>query len=297
MEGRLIGTAGNGKARAFLVKRFADLGLELLGAGFEQPFTWGGAAGVNVVAKLTGARFPDRVVLLSAHYDHIGSRNGQVCPGADDNASGSAAVLQLAGWLKAHPPAHTVLFCLFDGEESGLFGSQAFVAAPPVPLSSIAVVLNLDMIAQGTRGRIFVGGTSYTGQLKPYLSAAYASSKVAVVQDFERYDNASDQYPFMRQGVPFLFFCVGDDDPWYHTPADTFPNIPGVFYWASLEAILETLVRLDAVDNPPGVVPHGPAASPHPTGTKLDPHPWKRRIDLGMKNQLRAGAGFSSRHP
>jgi hypothetical protein len=281
MEGRKLGTPGNAKARAFLVQRFSDLGLDPAGTSFEQPFTWRNAPGVNVVGRLRGTRHPERVILFSAHYDHIGSRNGQICPGADDNASGSAAVLQLAAWLKAHPPAHTVLFCLFDGEESGLFGSQAFVAAPPIPLESITVVLNLDMIAQGTQGRIFVGGTSFTASLRPTLTAAYAGSKVAVIPDFEAYDSASDQYPFMRQGIPFLFWCVGDDDPWYHTASDTFANIPGVFYWASLEAILETFVRLDAQDNLAVLVPRKPGLPADQTQWVLDPHFWKRSLGRG----------------
>lgn len=274
-EGRKLGSAGNAQARAYLAQRFTQLGLEPVGASFEQPFTWRNSAGVNVVGRIPGRRHPERVILFAAHFDHIGIRNGQVHPGADDNGSGSAALLQLAGWLKAHPPAHTVLFCLFDGEEAGLYGSQAFVAAPPVALANIAVVLNLDMIAQGPRGRIFVGGTSYTAALKPHLVAAYASSKVQVVPDFETYVAQSDQYPFMQRGIPFLFFCVGDDDPWYHTPLDSFERIPQAFYWSSTEAILETFLRLDALDTLPQLVPHAPAASLQAGQPALRPKPWK----------------------
>lgn len=274
-EGRRIGTAGNARARAFLAQRFHDLGLGTLGEEHAQPFTWRGTAGVNLVGRLAGTRHPERIILVTAHYDHVGIRNGLVYPGADDNASGSAALLQIAAWMSAHPPAHTMLFCLFDGEESGLYGSQAFAASPPVPLDDIDVVLNLDMIAQGTRGRIFVGGSSYTTGLRSHLTAAFATSKVQVVPDFEVYDAQSDQYPFMQRGIPFLFFCVGDDDPWYHTPQDTTERIPAVFYWAATEAILETLLRLDALDALPRLVPH-PAARPAPAGQPcLRPRPWR----------------------
>lgn len=274
-EGRKIGSTGNAQARAFLVQRFTQLGLEPVGSGYEQPFTWRNTAGVNVLGRLTGTRHPERIIVISAHFDHVGIRNGNVYPGADDNASGSAALLQLAGWLQAHPPAHTVLFCLFDGEESGLYGSQAFAAAPPVSLASITVVLNLDMIAQGTQGRIFVGGTSYTASLKPHLAAAYLTSKVKVVPDFEVYDAQSDQYPFMQRGIPFLFFCVGDDDPWYHTPFDTFERITASFYWASTEAILETFLRLDALEALPQMVPHAPPQPLVPGERALRPRLWK----------------------
>jgi hypothetical protein len=274
-EGRKLGSSGNAQARGFLAQRFAQLGLEPLGSTYEWPFTWRNTAGVNVVGRLAGTRHPQRTILISAHFDHVGIRNGNVYPGADDNASGSAALLQLAGWLKAHPPAHTVLFCLFDGEEAGLYGSQAFVAAPPVPLADIMVVLNLDMIAQGTKGRIFVGGTSYTASLKPHLLAAYAGSKVAVVPDFEIYDAQSDQYPFMQKGIPFLFFCVGDDDPWYHTPSDRFELIPKTFYWASTEAILETFLELDGLDSLPQLLPHAPEQPAIPGERALRPRLWK----------------------
>ncbi|MBI4912524.1 MAG: M28 family peptidase [Acidobacteria bacterium] len=275
MEGRKVGTPGNVRARAFLSARFASLGLEPLGSHHEQPWYWGGTEGVNLVGRLKGTTFPDRVILVSAHFDHIGIIGGKVHPGADDNASGSAALLRLATHLAAHPPAHTVLFCLFDGEESGLLGSQAFVANPPLDLAKIAVVVNLDMVAQGTQGRIFVGGTSYTASLKPALTAAFAGSRVALVPDFERWDHASDQHPFMQRGIPFLFFCVGDDDPWYHTPEDKFERIPASFYWGTTEAILETLLRLDAQANLPALVPHGPAGPEVPPVRRLEPHPWR----------------------
>jgi len=280
MEGRKLGSAGNAKARAMIVERFRQLGLSSYGGSFEQPIIWRNTPCTNVVGYLPGTTNPGRTILFTAHYDHIGTRNGQINPGADDNASGSAALLQLAAWLKVHPPAHTVVFCLFDGEEAGLYGSQAFVATPPaaLPLASIDVVLNLDMIAQGTKGRIFVGGTSYTAALKPHLLAAFSASTVKVIPDFETYNNASDQYPFMQRGIPFLFFNVGDDDPYYHTPQDTFENIPQVFYWAALEAILDTFLRLDGLANIPLILPRAPVRDPGTEQRALNPHPWRHRM-------------------
>ncbi len=281
MEGRKLGSAGNAKARALIVERFQQLGLSPFGGGFEQPVTWHNSLCTNVVGYLPGTTNPGRTILFTAHYDHIGTRGGLICPGADDNASGSAAVLQLAAWLKAHPPAHTVVFCLFDGEEAGLYGSQGFVATPPaaLPLASIDVVLNLDMIAQGTQGRIFVGGTSFTAPLKPHVVAAFGASKVRAVPDFENYDNASDQYPFMQRDIPFLFFCVGDDDPYYHTPQDTYESIPQVFYWATLEAILDAFLRLDVLAKLPLAPPSAPPRSPGTGQRVLNPHPWRHRRD------------------
>lgn len=276
LGGRKRGSAGNERARAMIEQRFTGLGLATFGSGFRQAFTSPYGGGINVVGYLPGALHPERCILLTAHFDHIGSRNGQIVCGADDNASGTAAVLQLASYLKTHPPARTVVFCLFDGEEDGLLGSEAFASALPAPLTlaRLDVVMNLDMIAQGTRGRIFVGGTTGNAALKPHLLEGFATSRVQVVPDFETYDAYSDQSPFQARGVPFLFFCVGDDDPFYHTAQDTFARIPQVFYWATTEAILETFLKLDALADLPQAAP--PARRLQPFEVRWNPHPWRR---------------------
>jgi len=283
--GRRMGSSGNAAVRAMLVARFQSLGLQAFEGGFERPFTSPYGSGVNVIGYLPGTHFQDRAILLSAHFDHIGSRNGQVVCGADDNASGTAAVLAMAAYLKAHPPAHTVIFALFDGEELGLLGAEAFAANLPAPwtLANLMLVQNLDMIARGTRGRIFVGGTSVSGTantqsfLRNAVSRAFSTSKVKVVLDYERYDDASDQGPFKARGVPFLFFCVGDDDPDYHTPNDTFERIPQTFYWAATEAALETFLNLDAEVALPVRIPRPEARAIAPFSVRWNPHPWSRR--------------------
>lgn len=276
MEGRKRGTAGNERARTMIEQRFTTLGLSPFGSGFRQAFTSPYGDGTNVVGFVPGTRLPGRYLLLTAHFDHLGTSGGDVYCGADDNASGTAAVLQLAGYLKNHPPARTVVFCLFDGEEDGLLGSEAFASAPPSPLTlaKIDVVLNMDMIARGTQGRIFVGGTTATPSLKPHLLAGFAGSKVVPVPDFETYDAQSDQGPFRARAVPFLFFCVGDDDPDYHTIRDTFDRIPQDFYGATAEAILATFLQLDAQTSLPKMA--APALALKPFEVRWKPHPWKR---------------------
>jgi len=285
LAGRRVGSSGNATARTFIENRFTELGLSYYGSGYAQAFsdTNSLAFGTNVVGYLPGSQNPNSAILVSAHFDHIGSRNGSICPGADDNASGTAAVLQLAAYFKVHPPAHTLIFALFDGEEQGLWGSEAFAAKPPIPLAQIELVYNLDMIAQGTKGRIFVGGTSLGTYptttntfLRTTVNQGFSSSKVAVIPDFETYDEYSDQQPFRQRGVPFLFFCVGDDSPYYHTPKDTFESIPKVFYWATVEAILDTLLRLDATSSLPTLIPRPEARELKPFSVKWNPHPWKQ---------------------
>ncbi len=283
--GRRMGEPGNATVRAMLAERFQSLGLQSFNGSFERPFTSGYGNGVNVVGYLTGTQHPDKAILLTAHFDHIGTKNGQVVCGADDNASGTAAVLAIAAYLKAHPPAHTVIFGLFDGEELGLLGAEAFTANLPAPwrLQDLVLVENLDMIAQGTQGRIFVGGTSVSGTantqsfLKATVTGAFSASKVKVVPDYERYNNQSDQGPFKDRGVPFLFFCVADDDPYYHTVNDTFDRIPQDFYWAVVEGALETLLRLDAQAALPTLIERPAARDIAPFAVRWKVHPWSRR--------------------
>lgn len=274
LGGRRMGSSGNETARAMIEQRFTALGLKQFGTSYRQPFSSRSGTGINVIGYLEGTQLPNEFVLFSAHFDHIGTKNGQVVAGADDNASGTAAVLRLADYLKKHPPARSVAFCLFDGEELGLYGSEAFAAAPPAPitLSKIKVVINLDMIAQGTQGRIFVGGTTATASLKPTLLEGFATSKVKVVPDFEKYNAYSDQSPFLDRGVAFLFFCVGDDDPYYHTVYDTYDRIPHVFYWATVEAVLDTFLKLDARTSLP-IAPQ-PIRDIEAFSVRRDPNLW-----------------------
>ena len=133
MEGRRIGTPGGARARSFLKKAVDYAGLTPIGGSLEQPFTAPGRGGevhgVNLIGVVRGTAFPERYIVVSAHYDHLGVRGPGVkgdslFNGADDNASGSAAILSLAAWFAAHPPENSLLFVWFDGEEQGETGSK-----------------------------------------------------------------------------------------------------------------------------------------------------------------------------
>ena len=106
-----------------------------------------------MVAWLEGTQYPDKYIVITAHYDHLGKSGGKIYNGADDNASGVAAMLSIAEQLRRSRPKHSVIFLATDAEEKGLYGAKAFVQKPPVEISSIRFNLNLDMLAQG-------GGTS-----------------------------------------------------------------------------------------------------------------------------------------
>ena len=120
MAGRASMTPENAKARAFLVSEMRRLALDPVNGSYEQPFVFprrnrpDSVRGANVLAMVRGTRTPERVVVVSAHYDHVGTRDGNIYNGADDNASGTAALLQLAAHFQRNRPAHSIIFAFFD---------------------------------------------------------------------------------------------------------------------------------------------------------------------------------------
>lgn len=264
--GRRTGTPGNARAREYILDAFRTIGLEPVAGSFTHDFTFRGRRdslehqGTNVVGMLEGARFPDRYIVVTAHYDHLGvgqpDANGDsIYNGADDNASGTAALLAIARHLSEHRPAHSVIFIAFDAEEMGLQGARAFVADPPVPLESMVIDLNMDMISRNDRNELYAAGTYHYPFLKPYVErvAERASVKLLMGHDSgeartEDWTHASDHGPFHAQGVPFLYFGV-EDHPDYHQPSDEFSRIHPEFYHAAVETILDVFLEVDA--NPP----------------------------------------------
>jgi len=158
--------------------------------------------GRNVIAHLKGVTKPS--VLLGGHYDSVSGS-----PGANDNASGTAVVLEIARRLSGTPLGRQAWFVAFDGEEDGLHGSRAFVsAAQPQFLSNLKAMLNFDMV--GVNDNLRVGGT-------PSLTALAKAAKNSI-STFESY-SGSDHAPFATADVPVLFFYRGQE-PNYHTPND-----------------------------------------------------------------------------
>lgn len=273
MQGRKVGTPGGARARAYLVQRFREIGLAPLGAGYDHAFTFTpgrGIAfwrakfwqarppvhGVNVLGQIRGSVEPGQVIVVSAHYDHLGVREGKLYPGADDNASGVATMLALARWFRAHPPRHSLLFVAFDGEERGLRGSLAFVAAPPVPLQSMLVDVNFDMVSRNKDGEIFASGLYANPQLRPLLEPVRATAKPAIlyghdsprpIWDMDDWTDQSDQGSFADKGVPFIYLGVADH-PDYHQPGDTFEHIDPPFFLGVVESTIDLVSALDAAD-------------------------------------------------
>jgi hypothetical protein len=261
MEGRGIGAPGGERARAYIVGRLEALGVAPPAMGRLQPFEASinrptGAVtlnGINVLGLIPGTRVPDRYIVITAHYDHEGIKDGQIYNGADDNASGVATMLEIAARLKAAPPEHSVLIVALDGEEHGLLGARHFVEAPPMPLSSIALNLNFDMTARAeTDGKLWVTGTYQHPALRPMLEPipAYGAISLAFGKDTPEdkgQDNwvmASDHGAFHRAGVPFLYLGV-NYHPDYHQPTDDFERITPSTFIAATELSWWSFLALD----------------------------------------------------
>lgn len=254
-EGRQTGTPGALKARAWLVDRFNDSGLAPAGQDYLLPFTVAGrrreADAANVAALCPGTSGTDRVIVVSAHYDHLGVRNGQLHPGADDNASGVALLVELARLCSQAAFRHTLLFVAFDAEEQGLGGARAFLASPPVARNRIALNVNLDMVARGDKGELYAAGTGLYPQLRPLLAEVAARAPVKLLFGHDEpgtgrddWTHQSDQGPFHAAGIPFVYFGV-EDHPDYHQPTDTADKIDPVFFGRAAETILDALSALD----------------------------------------------------
>lgn len=256
MQGRAPGTPGSEKARSYIVSRFARIGLSPIGDTFEQPFEFAKRdgtklRGVNLVARIKGTR-PGKAMVVSAHYDHLGVRNGEIYNGADDNASGVAGLLAVAEAFKAKRPKHDVIFAVVDAEESGLRGAKAFAAAPPVPLESIALDVNFDMLSKNAKNELYVSGASPFPFLKPILVKVAATAKVTLKlghdTDADGKENnwatQSDHYAFGEKGVPWVYFGI-EDHPEYHRPTDDFATVPQDFFKRSVATVVQAGLALE----------------------------------------------------
>jgi hypothetical protein len=237
---------GGQKAAAYLVETFRDLGLEPLFEGdYFQPIPAGAdrrILGRNVGARLLGSDpgLRDEWIVVSAHFDHLGVKDQVLYPGADDNASGVAMLLEVArAWARApERPKRSIMFVGFDLEEIGLFGSRYFAEHPPVPLDRLALFITADMIGRAFAGvchtYVFVMGTEHAPGLRSWIDQASRPLplKVGLVGTDLLVFDRSDYGPFRARRVPYLFFSTGET-PVYHTPRD----IPETVDYAQLEAV------------------------------------------------------------
>ncbi len=275
LDGRRTGSAGSHLAQDFIVGRFREAKLKPIEPWPEYAqkfsFTHRSIIGTvvpgrqattdypdahNLGAVVRGTALPDVYLLVSAHYDHLGIRDGKIYPGADDNASGVAAMLETARYVAAHPLRHSVMFVAFDGEEEGLQGSKYFVAHPPIDLKQIRLAINLDMVSRSDTSSIVASGTAFDPSLKDLVTKAAAGRSLTVAFGHDRpiyvaggvedWTQQSDQGPLHDAGVTTLYYGV-EDHPDYHQPTDTVDKIPRAFYTEVVELVIQTVLEADSL--------------------------------------------------
>jgi aminopeptidase YwaD len=291
LAGRGTGTAGNDSAAAFAARRYAALGLRSLSAGYLQPFTArsavtahaGGPAELktqNVVAMLPGsdAALRGQVIVVGAHIDHLGrSTSGALDPdardairnGADDNASGTAGVLELARIFAARPLRRSLLFVNFSGEELGLFGSQYFVEHAPVPIDSMLAMVNFDMIGRLRGDSVVVYGVATATEMRGLLDSANARLGMTVRGVGDGF-GPSDHSSFFAKGIPVLHFFTNIHDD-YHRATDDAHRINAAGTARVVSLAEQVIRRLDARDTRLTFVRAAapPAVSGARTGTQV----------------------------
>ncbi len=232
---------------ASYLQRFTTRSAALAHAGHV-----GDLAAANVVALAEGSdpALRGQVVVVGAHYDHLGRETmfasdpkagRQIHNGADDNASGTAAVLELARRLKARPARRSVLFVAFTGEELGLLGSQHFVAHSPVPVDSMAAMLNFDMVGRLADDKVIVYGVATAAELPAIVDSANAAGPRLAVRPVGDGAGPSDHSAFYARGMPVLHFFT-DLHADYHAATDDVAriNAPGE---ARVVALAEGVLR------------------------------------------------------
>lgn len=254
-QGRKTGTKGAEMSRAYLSGRFKEIGIKSFSTlpDFEQPFSFKRAIvtevkGTNMIGYIQGKS--DNVIVISAHYDHLGVVKGEVFNGADDNASGVGGLLNLAAYFAKNKPNNTIIFAAFDAEEMGLQGAKAFVTNPPVAIEKIKLNINMDMIAHNDKGELYAVGTFKYPELKKYFTLKSPDVKILFGHDdpklarSEDWTDQSDQGAFNAKKIPFLYFGVEDHKD-YHKATDEFQNINKTFYTNAVASILEVANNID----------------------------------------------------
>ena len=256
-EGRKTGTQGAERTRLYIANRFRQIGLAFINNDFQHYFTYGAGdkRGVNLIAFREGCRYPEYYIVVTAHYDHLGKKGRKIYHGADDNASGVAAMLDIAQRLQMHCPSYSFIFVATDAEESGLYGSKALLQNPPVDKERIVLNLNLDMVSRADRrGRLYLTGAKRFPQLVELLDEQYPKIQFLshngpnrAGRNGSRHDwsDASDHGPFYRADIPYLFFG-GQDHPQYHTEDDQWQRIEPEFLQMALNAIHTTVTWVDS---------------------------------------------------
>jgi aminopeptidase YwaD len=188
----------------------------------------------NVMGMVRGTAVPDSFIVISAHYDHLGRMGEEALfPGASDNASGTATLLELAAQIAAKPERYSVLFIAFSGEEAGLLGSEYYTSHPVIPLQKMRFLLNLDIMGNAKDGVTVVNATEYPDAFRK-LQAINADKKYLPEIRSRGKARNSDHYHFSEKGVPAFFMYSNGGPGYYHDIFDT----PGSLELTNIDKVI-----------------------------------------------------------
>ncbi|PIW30362.1 MAG: peptidase M20 [Rhodobacterales bacterium CG15_BIG_FIL_POST_REV_8_21_14_020_59_13] len=258
MDGRRTGTQGAADARAYLAGRFFMAGLVAFGETFEQPFTYTlhrsseQLDGINLIGRHGPDDGEGPVLVITAHYDHLGNCGGQICNGADDNASGVAAMLAIADVLRDTPPEHLIIFAALDAEENGLNGARALVADLPVDQDRVVLNINLDMLAINAENELPAAGAFHFPFLRGHIDAIEVAEPTRLIQGYDSsewgpggdWTYSSDHAAFHDAGIPWIYYGV-DFHEHYHQPTDEFEVVQQDFFLSNAQTVLNAVVYFD----------------------------------------------------
>lgn len=264
LAGRKPLSNGSLVARKYILDELTGLeNVQALYPDFIQRFSFVSARDLknyedaaNLVAFIPGSN-SRKVIVVTAHYDHVGigrpnAAGDSIFNGADDNASGTAAMMVIAEYFSKNRPFHSMMFVALDAEEMGLKGAKALVDDFPYSLDQILLNVNMDMLSRSDKNELYASGTSHNPQFKPILEKAGSGSKPTLRLGHdtpgsgrEDWTKSSDHGAFFDKKVPHLYFGVEDHID-YHKPSDEFKNIQPEFYVNAVNLVLKCILALDS---------------------------------------------------
>jgi Zn-dependent M28 family amino/carboxypeptidase len=236
-EGRKPGSTGHKRAAQRIAAEFRLAGVDSFKTGLFQLFNGryleGYKEGKNIIGWIKGKTVPQKYIVISAHYDHLGKNDkGETYYGADDNASGAACLAPLAKYFKEKRHPYSLIFVAFDREETGLEGAYSFVANAKdfIGEGTIVMNVNIDMLARSDNNEIYACGVNHFPQFKPVIEKirTQTSVKLLMGHDYGSHQDdwtfQGDHYAFYKRQIPFIYFGVENHED-YHKPSDTFDRI------------------------------------------------------------------------
>lgn len=295
LRGRKAGSEEAQMAREYIINEFNQAGLvPFFQKGFRQHFQVDGKGYCNAVGMIEGSDpvLKNEYIVLGAHFDHLGVRNGKIYPGADDNASGSAALIEVAKALVAKKDMlkRSVILAGFDAEEIGLYGSTFLskTLADSVGVNNIKLMMSIDMVGYYRQsGNLVLQGSSTIKDGKLLLTEE--ANRVDINVKTKSFENsiftATDTEGFARKGVATLAVTTGLKSP-YHKPEDVADSVD----YAGLDKVTQYISELTVVACDPYLQPSGKVAPKH--AEKRDPFMLGVDLGLGSAHMMFKEGGF-----